>query len=92
MKTIDLRQQPLTIDELLEAASGSDPVRITNKHGDEFILEQADAFEREAAEFGRSEKFMAFLAERAAESGRTSLADIERRLFDAEPGESPSDP
>jgi hypothetical protein len=84
VKTIDLRQQQVTVDELLQAAGG-DAVRITNKDGDEFILEPADAFEREAAEFGRSAKFMALLAERSAESGRTSLADIERRLAQAEP-------
>ena len=79
MKTIDLRQQQVTVDELLQAADG-DAVRITNKDGGEFILEPADAFEREVAELGRSVKFMAFLAERSAETGRTSLADIEHRL------------
>ena len=84
MKTIDLRRQQVTVDELLQAAGG-DAVRITNKDGDEFILEPADAFEHKAAEFGRSVKFMAFLAERSAEPGRTPLADIELRLAGAEP-------
>jgi hypothetical protein len=84
VKTIDLRRQQVTVDELLQAADG-DAVRITNKDGDEFILEPADAFEREAAEFGRSVKFMAFLAERSAEPGRIPLADIELRLAQPEP-------
>lgn len=87
MKTIDLRRQQVTIDELLQAASG-DAVRITNKDGDEFILEPADALGREAAELGRSVKFMAFRAERSADPGRTPLADVELRLAQAEPPDS----
>jgi len=81
--TIDLRRQKLTLEELLQAA-GSDAVRITNKDGDEFILEPANAFDCEATEFRQSAKFMAFLAERLAEPGRTPLADIERRLSQGE--------
>jgi hypothetical protein len=84
LKTIDLRRPQVTVDELLQAAHG-DAVRITNEDGDEFILERAGGFEREAAEFGRSVKFMAFLAERSAEPDRTSLADIELRLAQTEP-------
>lgn len=79
MTIIDLRKENVTIDELLRTAGG-EPVRITSKDGIEFVLEAADAFEREAAELGRSEKFRAFLAERSAEPGRRSLADVERRL------------
>ena len=88
MNTIDLRQQQATLDELLQAASGG-AVRITSKDGEEFILEPADALGREAAELGRSAKFMAFLAERSAEPGRTPLADIELRLASEEsPGDA----
>ena len=87
MKTIDLRHQEVSLDELLRSLGG-DVVRITSKDGEEFVLEAADAFEREAAELGRSETFMAFLAERSAEPGRTSLADIESHLAGAGDGES----
>jgi hypothetical protein len=83
MTTIDLKQQQPSLDELLRMAAG-DPVRIRNQDGDEFILESADAFEREVAEFSRSAPFMSFLAERAKEPGRTTLEDIERRLAQAE--------
>jgi hypothetical protein len=82
--TIDLRRQQVTLEELLQAAGG-DAVRITNKDGDEFILEPANALECEATELGRSAKFMALLAERSAERGRTALADIEHRLSQGEP-------
>ena len=51
MKTIDLRHQEVCLDELLRSIGG-DAVRITSKDGEEFVLEAADAFEREAAELG----------------------------------------
>ena len=59
-------------------------MRIRSRNGEEFILESADAFDREAAELSQSEKFMSFLAERAREPGRTSPEAIERRLAQAE--------
>ena len=83
MKTIDLEQEQLSIDELLQFAA-VDPVLIRNKNGAEFILEAAEAFDREIGELSRSERFMSFLAERSKEPGTTSLEDIERRLSQAE--------
>ena len=83
MKTIDLRQEQVNIDELLRSVGG-EAVRITSKDGDEFVIEAADAFAHEADELGRSATFMAFLAERSAEPGRISLEDIESRLAGAE--------
>lgn len=82
MRTLDLRQQQATVDELLRFAR-AETVRIVNVDGDEFILEAADGFEREVAELGQSEKFMAFLAERAQEPGAVSLDDLERKLAQA---------
>lgn len=82
MKTIDLRRQEVSLDELLRSIGG-DVVRIISKDGEEFVLEAADAFKREAGELGRSAKFKAFLAERSAEPGRISLADIESCLAEA---------
>jgi len=83
MRTLDLRQQQTTVEELLRVAR-TETVRIVNTEGDEFILEAADAFAREVAELSQSEKFMTFLAERAKESGGLSLEDLERRLAEAE--------
>ncbi len=79
MKTVDLRRQQIAVDELLRCA-GADVVRITNKDGEEFVLEAADAFEREAHELGRSAKFREFLGHRSAEPGRISPAEIEARV------------
>jgi hypothetical protein len=52
--------------------------------GDEFVLEAADAFDREVAELSRNERFMAFLAGRAEQPGTISLEEIDRRLSQAE--------
>jgi hypothetical protein len=83
MRTLDLRQQQVTVTELLRAAR-TEAVRIVDEEGEEFIVEAADAFEREVAELGQSEKFMAFLAERSKEPGVISLDDLERKLAQEE--------
>ncbi len=83
MKEIDLRQEQPSIDDLLRFAA-VDSVLIRNENGVEFILEAADAFDREVAELSRNERFMSFLAERAAEPGKSSLEEIDRRLAQAE--------
>ena len=76
MRTLDLRQQQVTVVELLQFAR-TESVRIVDEEGAEFILEAADAFEREVAELGQSEPFMSFLAERSKEPGGISLEELE---------------
>ena len=89
MKTVDLRQEQVSIDDPLRSVGG-DVVRITSKEGAEFVLEAADGFDREAKELGQSRKFLAFLAQRSAEPGRFSLAEIEARLTGPEPASGAS--
>ncbi len=84
MKTVDLRQQDVTIDEVLRSV-GDDVIRVTSREGADFVLEAANAFEREARELGESATFMEFLASRAAEPGNVPLAVIEARLSGADP-------
>ena len=79
MTTVDLRERPVTVAELLQLAS-TDVVVIVNYDGNEFLIEAADAFDREAAQLGASTKFMSFLAERSREPGSVSLEDVERRV------------
>jgi hypothetical protein len=79
MRTLDLRQQQVTVIELLQFAR-TESVRIVDEEGAEFILEAADALEREVVELGQSEPFMAFLAERSKEPGGISLEELERKL------------
>jgi methyl-accepting chemotaxis protein len=80
VKTLDLRQSPMSVTALLQAAR-QESVRILSEDGSEFILEAADAFDQELAELGQSEKFMSFLAERSQEVGSISLEDIEQRFL-----------
>lgn len=83
MRTLDLRQQHVSVTDLLQFAR-TETLCILNEEGEAFILEAADAFEREAAELGQSDKFIAFLTERSQESGGVSLDDLERKLSSAE--------
>jgi ribose 1,5-bisphosphokinase PhnN len=83
MKRIDLTQEQPSVEELLQFAA-VDSVLIRSQKGVEFLLEAADAFDREIAELSRSERFMSFLAERSKEPGRTNLEEIDRRLSLAE--------
>ena len=79
MKTVDLKQTSTTLEELLHWAS-LDPVLILAQNGHEFLLEEADEFDREIAVLGGSEKFMGFLEERSQEEGTIPLEEIEREL------------
>lgn len=66
MKTIDLKTEKHSLDELLTMAK-SDTVLIHSVDGNDFLLEEADEFEREVATLGSSDKFMSFLEERSRE-------------------------
>ncbi len=79
MITLDLRQKPVSVDELLHLAA-DDSVVVVNRDGKQYIVEAADAFDREAAELGQSAKFASVLAECSRESGSVPLDEIERRL------------
>jgi hypothetical protein len=79
MITLDLRQQSVTLEELLHFAS-SDSVLIRTDDGQEYILESADEFDREVAMLGQSEKFMQFLAERSKEKGTVTLGQLKKSL------------
>ena len=79
MTRLDVRQTPVSIDELLQMAS-ADAVFVVNRDGNEFVVEAADAIDREVAQLAASEKFMSLLHERSQEPGSVSLEEIERRL------------
>jgi hypothetical protein len=79
VKTLDLRHQTTTVEELLRLAS-SDAVLIRTSEGQEFLLESADEFDREVAMLGQSERFMQFLAERAKEPGTIAIEQLKQDL------------
>jgi hypothetical protein len=83
MITLDLRQRRVSLDEILDAVD-QDTVVIIRADGKRLVLESEDAFEVEVAQFGQSEKFMAFLAERSKQPGGITLEEFEQRLEVAE--------
>lgn len=79
MKTLDLTQERLTVDDLLKMARG-ESLRIVADDGVAFVLEEADDFDKEVELLGKSEKFQQFLNDRAKEPGGMSLDDYRRSL------------
>ena len=84
MTKLDVRQTPVSVDELLQMAS-DDAVLVVDRDGNEFVVEAADAIDREVAQLAASEKFMSFLDERSQEPGSVSLEEIERRRLEVGP-------
>jgi hypothetical protein len=79
MKTLDLTRKKTTLEELLKmAAAGS--VRIVAADGHEFVLEDADDFDKEVRLLGKSKKFSRFLKRRSKEAATMSLKDYRRSL------------
>lgn len=80
MITIDLRQEPLTLMELLRQAE-TDIVRIVSANGHEFMLVTSEeSLEDEARRFGKSDKLMNFLAERTQKPAVMSLGELKQRI------------
>ncbi len=77
MKTIDLREGQHSLGEVLALAK-SEAVLIHSTSGDDFLVEQADDFDREVAALGSSDKFMSFLEARAKETGDVPIEEIRR--------------
>lgn len=78
MTTVDLSKREHSLSELLALAK-SDAVLIHSPSGDDFLLEQADELDREAATLGASEKFMSFLSDRSQEEDSLSLAEMRKK-------------
>lgn len=64
------------------APAQSDSVILIAGDGRSYILEEADAFEREAASLGQSERFMAFLQSRENEPGLITIEEFAQKLND----------
>jgi hypothetical protein len=78
MKTVDLREGDHSLSEVLTLVK-SEAVLIHSASGEDFLLEQADEFDREVASLGRSEKFMSFLDARAKETGDIPLETVRKK-------------
>ncbi|HSB68202.1 MAG TPA: hypothetical protein VLT62_02555 [Candidatus Methylomirabilis sp.] len=78
MKTVDLSKGQHTLSEVLALAK-SEPVLIHSVSGEDFILEQADDFDREVAALGSSAKFSSFLMDRSREGGDIPIEDVRKK-------------
>ena len=79
MKTIDIKEKRCSIDYLLVLAK-LEPVLIHGLDGNDFLLEEADEFEREVATLGSSKNFMAFLDQRSKEKEGVPISKVAQRL------------
>lgn len=79
MKTLDLAQESITVENLLKLASACS-VRIVSADGHAFVLESADDFDKEVELLGKSDKFLQFLNERSKEPAKMSLEEYRRAV------------
>ena len=75
MKTIDLTKGRHTLSEVLGLAM-SETILIRSRSGEDFVLEQADEFDREVAALGTDEKFASFLDKRSRETGDIPISEV----------------
>ena len=80
MKTINLKEESPSVAQLL-AMARKKSVLLVSKDGATFVLEEADAFDREVAELGGSEKFIRFLSRRSKEQAVTSIEEFAKQLI-----------
>ncbi len=78
MKTIDLRTQPIQLDDLVRLTR-AEPVLLLTSDGRELLISEADDFDREVEELRASDAFQKLLDERAKEP-TLPLDEVERRL------------
>jgi hypothetical protein len=79
MKMINLAEATLDITDLIILAQ-QEPILLLTANGQEFLLAEADDFEREVALLRASQAFQQFLDERSANKRRIPLEEIEREI------------
>ena len=78
MKTIDLTKTSRSLSDVLALAK-SEPILIHSASGEDFLLEQADDFDKEVAALGASDRFASLLKARSGEAGDIPLADVRKK-------------
>ena len=79
MRTVNLAEEPLDLAAVLNLA-GQEPVLLLTPDGKEFVLTEADDFEREVEGLRRSPTFQQFLEERSKDQRLIPLEEIEREI------------
>jgi ParE toxin of type II toxin-antitoxin system, parDE len=74
VRIVDLSKEEHSLKELLALAK-SETLLIRLPSGEDFLLEQADEFDREVAALGSSDKFMSFLDARSKEEEDIPLSE-----------------
>ena len=79
MKTVDLAQHKLDVEQLL-ALARQGPVLLLTAEGEEFCLAEADDFDREVEALRNSRAFQQFLDERSKDTRTIPLEELEEEL------------
>lgn len=86
MKTVNLNEGELDLEAAIELAR-REPLLLVTADGQEFLLSEADDYDREVEILRNSVAFQRFLEERSRSTGHISLdeieADVDRELADA---------
>jgi PHD/YefM family antitoxin component YafN of YafNO toxin-antitoxin module len=76
MKTVNLEEAKIDLAEAIELAR-NEPLLLVTPGGDEFLLAEADDFEKEAEALRESVDFQRFLDERSHSPHRIALEELE---------------
>ena len=79
MRTINLAKEHLSLEEVIQLAQ-KEPVLLLTSDGREFLISEADDFEREVQTLRGSQAFQRFLDERTASKSTTPLEEIEKEI------------
>ncbi len=79
MKTVDLEKDKLDVKEIIKLAR-KEPILLLAPDGKEFLISEADNFEREVQSLRESTAFQKFLDERSECTQKTPLEEIEKEI------------
>ena len=79
MKTVNLEKRKIDLDAAIDLAR-QEPLLLVTPDGREFLLSEADDFEREVEALRNSVDFQQFLDERSRSVGRISLDEIDAEI------------
>jgi hypothetical protein len=79
MKVIDLKQKSPSLSQLLKMARQENLI-LKTRQGQEFVLAEADDFDREIALVRENKNLMKLLDDRSKDKKRYSLSQVERKL------------
>ena len=79
METVDLAKETLILDEVIDLARKG-PVLLLAPDGGEFLISEADDFEREVQSLRTSQAFQRFLDKRSKARRTITLDEIEKKI------------